>query len=284
MIEKDDDLWSQITGVASKVIGWCAQEMLTVEALSEQMLEMWIAIRSGDDQPSHSLLTRIALRICSRALCAAWRSTQPDIRNSAFENLRRYLHRSLRNSSYSASLGRDAHALEDVLHEVLEDLFKAISRNPMAGPDDPASFLKYAQIIARRRAQAYVQKRQQEAFLSLGDFKEYQKEHCADTPDTIDTLETLDTLDTLGDKGEQNPERYAENHELQQFLKGAILTLRNRRYQQVLLYTYLGGMEEQELASFLGVSVQEIYMWRYRALQALRNKSEIMQVLQLWRE
>jgi len=128
-------------------------------------------------------------------------------------------------------------------------------------------------IAARRRAHAYVQKRQQEAFLSLGDFKEYQQEHRADTPDTPDTPDTHDTLDTLGDKGEQNPERYAENHELQQFLKGAILTLRNKRHQQVLLYTYLGGMEEQELASFLGVSVQEIYMWRYRALQALRNKS-----------
>jgi RNA polymerase sigma factor (sigma-70 family) len=281
MIEKDDDLWSQITIVASQVIGWCAQEILTVEALAEQMLEMWMAMRRGEDQPSHSLLRRIALRICSRALCAAWRSTQPEIRNCAFENLRRYLHRSLRNSSYAHYLGRDAHALEDVLHEVLEDLFKAIRRNPMAGPDDPASFLKYAQITARRHAHAYVQRRQQEAFLSLGDFKEYQQEHRADTPDTHDTPDTLDTLD---DKGEQNPERYAENHELQQFLKGAILTLHNRRHQQVLLYTYLGGMEEQELAGLLGVSVQEIYMWRHRALQALRNKTEIMQVLQLWRE
>jgi RNA polymerase sigma factor (sigma-70 family) len=284
MIEKDGDLWLQIATVANKVIGWCAREILTVDALTEQMWMEWMTMRRDEDQPSNSLLTRIALRNCSRALCAAWRSAQPDIRNCAFENLRRYLHRSIRNSSYAHLFGRDAHAIEDVLHEVLEDLFKAIRRNPVAGPDDPASFLKYAQIAARRHAYTYMQKRQQEAFLSLGDIKEYQLEHRADTHDTPDTPDTLDTLDNPGDKREQNPERYAEHHELQQFLKDAILTLRNKRHQQVLLYTYLGGMEEQELASFLGVSVQEIYMWRYRALQALRNKTEIMQVLQLWRE
>ena len=269
MIEKSDDLWSQITTVASQVIGWCAQEILTIDTLTEQMLQEWRAIRVGEEQPSQSLLTRLALRICSCALCEAWRSDQPDIRNHAFENLRRYLYRSLRNSSYAHTLWQDVFITEDVLHEVLEELFVAVRQNPRAGPVDPASFLKYAQIAVLRHAHAYVQKSKQVRHLSLEDFEDYQQEQCTDIP---------------AEKREHNPQRYAEHNELQQILKDAILTLRNRRYQQVLLYTYLAGMEEHELASLLGVSVQEVYMWRYRALQALRNKSEIIQVLQLYRE
>ena len=56
MIEKSDDLWSQITTVASQVIGWCAQEILTIDTLTEQMLQEWRAIRVGEEQPSQSLL------------------------------------------------------------------------------------------------------------------------------------------------------------------------------------------------------------------------------------
>ena len=71
---------------------------------------------------------------------------------------------------------------------------------------------------------------------------------------------------------------------MHQTLKDAILSLRNRNYQQVLLYTYFVDMDESEMASHLHVPVQEIYMWRYRALRALRKKPEIMQLLQIWRE
>jgi RNA polymerase sigma factor (sigma-70 family) len=270
MIEKSDDLWSQITTVASQVIGWCAQEILTVDALREQMLQEWRTIREGEDQPSPRLLTRMALRICSSALCAAWRSAQPDIRNRACDNLRRYLKRFLQNSNYAQRLWKDVHVTEDILQEVLEELYMAVKRNPRAGPDDPASFLKYAQVAALHHAHAYAQKhRQQIQCLSLEDMEEYQQEEC---------------VEILVEKREHNPQRYAEHYELQQILKDVILTLRNRRYQQVLLYTYLAGMEEHDLASYLGVSVQEIYMWRHRALQALRNKSEIIEVLRLYRE
>ena len=270
MIEKSDDLWSQITTVASQVIGWCAQEILTVDALREQMLQEWRTIREGEDQPSPRLLTRMALRICSSALCAAWRSAQPDIRNRACDNLRRYLNRFLQNSNYAQTLWKDVHVTEDILQEVLEELYMAVKRNPRAGPDDPASFLKYAQVAALHHAHAYVQKRRQQIqCLSLEDMEEYQQEEC---------------VEILVEKREHNPQRYAEHYELQQILKDVILTLRNRRYQQVLLYTYLAGMEERELASYLDVSEQEIYMWRHRALQAIRNKSEIIEVLRLYRE
>lgn len=270
MIEKSDDLWSQITTVASQVIGWCAQEILTVDALREQMLQEWRTIREGEDQPTQRLLTRMALRICSSALCAAWRSAQPDMRNRACDNLWRYLYRFLQNSKYAQSLWQDVHATEDILQEVLKELYAAVKRNPGAGPDDPASFLKYAQVAALHHAHAYVQKlRQQIQCLSLEDMEEYQQEEC---------------VEILMEKREYNPQQYAEYYELQQILKDVILTLRNRRYQQVLIYTYFAGMTEHELASYLGVSVQEIYMWRHRALQALRNKSEIIEVLRLYRK
>ena len=71
---------------------------------------------------------------------------------------------------------------------------------------------------------------------------------------------------------------------LQQALKDAILSLRNPHYRQVLLYTFLGGMDERDLAACLHVQVQEVYMWRCRALKAIRNNPEVMRALQAWRE
>ncbi|HEY6411823.1 MAG TPA: sigma-70 family RNA polymerase sigma factor [Ktedonobacteraceae bacterium] len=160
---------------------------------------------------------------------------------------------------------RDAHAIEDILQQVFEELLLAARRNPMAGPDDPASFLKYVQTAVFRHAQVYVDKRKRDAVLSL----EEQEEQC---------------VGMIADKQKHNPQQFAERNELHRILKDAILSLPNQRYRQVLLYTFLAGIEEHELACHLEVSVQEIYMWRYRALQALRNKPEIMQVLQSWRE
>ena len=69
--------------------------------------------------------------------------------------------------------------------------------------------------------------------------------------------------------------------ELQQALKAAILSLRNPRYKEVLWYSFLTGMDESELANYLHVSVGEIYLWRHRALKALRKNSQVMQELRL---
>jgi len=265
MIEQDDDLWSQIHFVANQVIQWYAREILTVEILSAQILQEWRGMCKGEKQPSQSLLTRIAVRICSRALCAAWRSAQAEERNCASGNLRRYLERCLRNSSYADWLYADAHAIEDIVQQVFEELLLAVQRNPLAGPADPASFLKYAQSAVLRHAYAFVEKRQQITMLSLED----REEQASEIP-----------TEKQGD----DPHWFAECNELQRTLKDAILSLPNQRYRQVLLYTFLAGMGVDELACRLEVSAQEIYMWRRRALLALRNKPEIMQVLQSWRE
>jgi len=265
MIERCDDLWPQIYVVANQAIGSCALGILTTDTLAQQILREWKAQRTGDETPSQGLLRRIALRICSRALCEAWRSPQHEVRNAAYRNLMRYLERSLRSTGYARSLQRDTYAVEDVLHQTLEELYLSITRNAHAGPGDPASFLKWAQTILIRQAHVYVQKRDRDSSLSI----ENQQELYNEIP---------------SDEQHHDPQQHIERQELHQALKDAILSLRNRNYQQVLLCTYFADMDESEMASYLHVPVQEIYMWRYRALRALRKKPEIMQFLQIWRE
>ena len=269
MIERSGDLWSQLTSVATQSIQGYAQGILTVDVLREQILREWREMRKGEDPslvPSQRVLSRIALRICSRELCAAWRSSQPDLRNCAFDNLRRYLERLLRHSSYAPALLRHANAAEDVVHQTLEELYHTLVRNPSAGPNDPAAFLMWAKTAIIRHAHAFVQKQQHDC---CDSFEARQEEFAEQL---VDKQPYHNPLQLLTDK------------ELQQVLKDAILSLSNLRYQQVLLCTFLAGIEESELAQHLNVSVQEVYLWRYRALKALRNKPEIMRKLQAWRE
>lgn len=129
-----------------------------------------------------------------------------------------------------------------------------------AGPDDPAAFLKWTQTILIRHAYVYLHKCQQDPCFSLDAQIEVYAEQFEST-------------------GDCNPQGYVEDRELHQMLKDAILSLRNPRYQQVLLETYLGGMDEVELAARMQVPVQDVYMWRYRALKTLRSNTELMQRL-----
>ena len=265
MIERSDDLWLQIKHVAAQSIQKYAQGILTVEVLTEQILQEWKPRRTADEQPSRGLLTRIAQRICSCALCAAWRSPQPDLRNRAFNNLRCYLARSLRYSRYAATLEEHENATEDVLHQTLEELHLALTRNPSAGPDDPATFLKWAQTAVIRHAHVFVQK--------------CKSERC----DSLDVLQES-LVEQIVDERAADPQECVISQELQQALKDAILSLRNPRYRDVLLCTYLGDMDESDVASSLNVQVQEVYLWRHRALKALRKNPDVMRALQSWRE
>ena len=67
--------------------------------------------------------------------------------------------------------------------------------------------------------------------------------------------------------------------ELQKTLVDALLSLRNPRYRQVLLATYLMDLNEREVAQRLAVRVQDVYLWRHRALKILRQQPAILQVL-----
>jgi RNA polymerase sigma factor (sigma-70 family) len=224
--------------------------------------------REGNDEPTQALLMRLAQRICSRELCKACCSPEPGIRNIAFENVGRYLKSCLLQTPYGHVLQPHHHALEDVLYRTLEVIHLALNEKTASGPSDFAAFLKWCQTILIRQAHTYTKNLKQESrFISL----EVQ-------------LEKLGEQEEYIDKSQQVPEEFAIHQELRQALVDAILSLQSKRDQEVLLYTYLGGMDESELAQKLGVPVQDIYLWRHRALKKLRKQPEVMQLFQSWHE
>jgi RNA polymerase sigma factor (sigma-70 family) len=263
MIESSSDLSSDIKNVARNAVHCYAQGILSTEWLEEQILKEWERRRDGEDQPSQSLLTRIAQRICSRQLYEAWRSAEMELRELAFENLRRYLEFSLCHSHYAQLLAQHMHAMDDVLHQALADLHQTLVHSTSAGPDDPATFLKWTQTIVLRHAYAFLQKNQREQHVSLDNQPEGFTEQFVDSNNA-------------------DPQEQVLQKELQQTLKNAILSLKNPHYRDVLICTYLAGIDEGELASQLGVHVQDIYMWRHRALKALRSKPEVELALRSW--
>jgi RNA polymerase sigma factor (sigma-70 family) len=264
MIDSNESLCVEIRSVAEQMILRYARGIISVEELVELIALEWETRRIGTDRLPHAVLVRIAQRICSRTLYTAWRSSNIHLRDCAFDNLRNYLEFSLLHCGYAPTLQSSGNATEDVLHLTLEELIRILQRNG-SGPDDPAAFLKWSRTILIRQAHVYLQKYKSEPWLSLDAQKEIYTEQFVDTH-------------------EKAPHDYAEDRELQQALKDAILSLRNSRYRQVLLYTFLGGMDESELAAKLHVQVQDVYMWRHRALKALRENAELMQQLRSLRE
>lgn len=264
MIDSGENVGVAIHRVAEQSVFRYGRGILSALEVMRQMEQEWERRRNGEEQPSHAVLTRIAQRICSRGLYAAWRSPDSELRECAFENLRRYLAFTLQQCGFAAALHSFKGAEEDVLHQTLEELHRMLQRGT-GGPDDPAAFLKWVQTIIIRQAYAYLQKCKQDICVSLDE--------------QIETY--AEQFEVTGDK---NPTDYVEGRELHQTLKDAILSLRNPRYQQVLLYTYLLEMGENELAERLQVQVQEVYMWRHRALKALRSNAVLMQQLRSLRE
>lgn len=263
MTEPCGDLAQGIRGAAGLAIQRCARGLLTVETLSARVREEWEALSLQEDQTSQQLLNRIALRYCSRLLYQACCSPLEETQNCAFENLRRYLAKSLQNSPYASSLMQHEDAAEDVLQIALAIVQKACASHPPAGPDDPATFLKWTLTILDRQAYAFLKKTEQEQAISLDvQYEEY--------------------IERLQDQYNNDPEARFDLQELQQTLSNAILSLSNKRYRQVLAGTYLAGMDERELAALLGVQVQEVYLWRHRALKALRRNRKVLEALRPW--
>lgn len=258
MVNRVNRFYDEICSVAEQSLVRYAQGIITTEELARQIEREWDERRSGDDHPSHALLVQVAQRICSRELYTAWRSSDEHLRNCAFANLRNYLEFSLHHCGYASALLAYANVAEDVLHQTLEELHRLLLKG--AGPDDPAAFLKWTQTILIRHAYTQFHKCQKDPCFSLdAQIEEYAEQFVS--------------------SDESDPHKYAEDRELQQTLKDAILSLHNLRYQQVLLHTYLNGMDEVELAARWQVPVQDVYMWRYRALKRLRGNTELMQRL-----
>ena len=76
MFEQGDELEQRLCNVANRAIQRYAQGILSVEVLVERMRQEWEERRMGDDIPPQELLTRLAQRICSRELYAAWCSPE----------------------------------------------------------------------------------------------------------------------------------------------------------------------------------------------------------------
>ncbi len=256
-----DNLRSHMYEVAAQAVHRYCEEILEVEQLARRLYAEVEQRQIGEEECSRAVLTRLAQRICSRELYLAYQSSDPQMQNRAFANLRSYLERSLLRTSCAAKLQYYSYAREDIVQQTLEKLHLILVRKEgSAGPDDPAAFLKWTQTILIRQLHTFLEKGQRENTISLDGGTELLAEYIVDTY-RKDPLEHV----LLG--------------ELQQTLSDAILTMRNRRYQQVLIYTYLAGVEEQEVARWLDVPVREIYLWRHRALKALRSQPEVMQLL-----
>lgn len=263
MTEPCGDLEQCIRGAAELAIRRCAQGLLTVETLSARTRHEWERLPYQVDQPSSQLLNRIALRHCSRVLYQACCSPDAETRNRAFENLYHYLMRSLQQSKFAPALVKCEGAAGDVLQQTLEIVQNACASHPPAGPHDPAAFLKWTQTILIRQACTLITKTVREPTVSLDAQYEMYREN-------------------LEAQHDYDPEAQFDSRELQQTLIHAILSLSNERYRLVLFGTFFADMDERELATFLGVQVQDVYLWRYRALKALRSNRKVVEALRLW--
>lgn len=263
MIELWRDIERDAREAASYAVHRCAENLLSVEVVAAHVLEEWYAQVHGEEEPTQKLLRRIALRYCSRRLYLACCSLDAHTRNCAFDNLQRYLAQSLNRSNYARSLAEYAGAAEDIVQQTLADLHRLFTQRPPRGPDDPAAFLKWGQTILLHNAHSFIERAKREAAISLEAQTEAYLEQ--------------NTLDEPRDHVE---EFFSE--ELKETLKSAILSLKNPRYRHVLIGIFLAGMEEHELASSMGVQVQDIYLWRHRGLKALRSNQDVVEARQLW--
>lgn len=268
MVEKGDDLCWMCRDIAEHMAQRYVQGIVPAPFLAERMHQEWQRLKAGEvghqgeDMPPWRSLERIAQAICSQELYAAWRSANGDVRNCAFENLSRYLPGVLRNSRYADLIQNDVQGSEEIVQQTLIELQKAL-QHADGGPRKPAAFIKWTQTILFRQAYAYTHAIRSDQAISLDEQKETSGEQFIDArhPDPQETV--------------LQGELHAE-------LKNAILSLKNRNYQYVLLCTFLEGIEERELASLLKVQVQDIYLWRCRALKTLGSKREVREALQPW--
>lgn len=260
MLDDDEELDLKIRVAAQEAINRCAQGLLTLETLLIWIREAIIGIDAG--QLSARALKRIALRCCSSALYEACCSRDEERRNGAFSSLAHYLTEILQWSGYVKFFRAHVGAADDVLQTALEELQSKLHPAHPSGPNDPAAFLQWSKTILIRHAYHFAQQTQRVTTLSL----EFQ-------------LATPQGQEEAAYARSQDVEEFIVSQELQQALKDAILSLKNRRYQFVLLNIFFVGLEEQELAKLMQTSVQEVYLWKHRALKALRSTREVIEAL-----
>ena len=138
-----------------------------------------------------------------------------------------------------------------------------LSRSGDGGPNDPDRFLKWTQTIALRQTYSFIEQTEHANIFSLENNCELFSEQFVDKNEPLQEVLIQELRTTLVD---------------------ALVSLRNPQYQQVLFYTYFLDLGGKEVAEKMGVKVQEVYMWRRRALIVLRKQPEILQMLKSLRE
>lgn len=244
--------------LAERTIQHYARGLLTVDCLAERLIQAWQA-KPLEERSDTRSLEMLARSLCSQALYEGCLSSEARVRELAFENLKKYLEGVLARTGgavwWSTSDLR-ADALQQTLVEILQSL-----RGNKGGPEQPTAFLKWSRVILWRQLSHYRRREPPVSLLSLEDQSEPVLAELLDEKDA----DPLDAILRL--------ERREE-------LKKAIASLRNPHYREVLLKTFFAGLEERELATLWQVPVADIYLWRCRALKALRKQPALEKV---WR-
>ena len=257
MIEISDEMERALGDLAEQAIGCCARGLLSDAWLVEQLRQAWRQA-PREAKPDSRELAWLAQSLCSQALCEACRSPEVRRRDLAFEHLRSYLEGVLAQSGKTVWWWTDelrAEALQQTMVEIFNGL-----RRASGGLEQPAAFLKWARVILLRQFSRCLRENWRADWLSLDAQEE-------------------PVLAALTDEGEEDPLHAVLRDELREELKKAISSLKNPHYRDVLLQTVFSGLEESELAARWQVRVQDIYIWRFRALQTLRRQPELVQAL-----
>ncbi len=262
MSKPNEDALALVWASAERAIQQYAQGLISVEKLTTLILNEGDVQSTDGNIFCEKIFRRVAQRICSCILYEAWLSSDAERQNLAFLNLRHYLEELLLHSSYARRLQIYTYAIEDVVHSTLEILSTQATQKNGGGPDNPAAFLKWTKTILLRQAHLFLERDVQHTCLSLDEHVELFAEQFIDTQNS-------------------DPLHKVLAQEVQQTLIDSLYSLRNPRYRQVLLATYLMDIDEQEVARRMHVAVQDVYLWRHRGLKALRHQPEILQLLHI---
>ncbi len=257
MSECGDEMEKTFQTLAEEMIRRYACGLLDEAWLLERLRQEWRAAPCGA-KPEIRALEWFAQGLCSQVLCEACRSSETSRRDLGFENLKFYLEEVLARAFKSTWWWTDDLKAE-TLQQTLVEIFNVLRRGT-EGPSQPAAFLKWARVILFRQLSRCFRQVQRADWLSL------------DAQDEA-------VLSTLVDEDDVDPLDTVLHIEFQEELKKVISTLKNEQYREVLLKTFLAGLEESELAANWQVRVRDIYLWRCRALQALRKQPGVVQAL-----
>jgi DNA-directed RNA polymerase specialized sigma24 family protein len=249
-----DTIHSRVKEMAEAMIQRYVAGLLSGDWLAERLYQAWHETQPGGE----ASLELLARGLCSQVLFEACFSEEGGRRERAFANLRQYLETTLahitRKSQWETN---ELHA--EALQQTMIEIFKSV-RKPSGRPEQPTAFLKWARVILFRQLARCQQQIQHENWLSLDE---------QDEP----------ALMLLIDKQNSDPLTTILRGELFLEIKAAIAALRNPQYRAVLNSTFFSELEERELAARWQVRVQDIYLWRCRALKALRKQLGIEEAL-----